>query len=58
MDSENGWCLALLICFCRLGSFEEIAMINNARDLNDLKIPPANRLEKLKGKWEGQHSIR
>ncbi len=33
-------------------------MINNARDLNDLKIPPANRLEKLKGNREGQHSIR
>jgi plasmid maintenance system killer protein len=25
-------------------------MTNNARDLNDLKIPYPNRLEKLKGK--------
>jgi proteic killer suppression protein len=33
-------------------------MINNAKDLKDLKIPPANRLEKLKGDREGQHSIR
>ncbi len=33
-------------------------MINNARDLNDLRVPPANRLEKLKGNREGQYSIR
>jgi len=26
--------------------------------LNDLRIPPANRLEKLKGDRLGQHSIR
>jgi len=39
-------------------ALRKLRMINNARDLNDLKIPPANRLEKLKGKREGQHSIR
>ncbi|MBI2489350.1 MAG: type II toxin-antitoxin system RelE/ParE family toxin [Planctomycetes bacterium] len=33
-------------------------MINNAKNLNDLRIPPANRLEKLKGNREGQQSIR
>ncbi len=33
-------------------------MLNNALDLNDLRIPPGNRLEKLKGDREGQHSIR
>ncbi len=33
-------------------------MINNAVDINDLRIPPANRLEKLKGNREGQYSIR
>ncbi|KAF0122131.1 MAG: proteic killer suppression protein [bacterium] len=33
-------------------------MINNAKNLNDLRIPPANRLEKLKGTREGQYSIR
>ncbi len=27
----------------------KLRMINNAIDLNDLKIPPANRLEKLSG---------
>lgn len=33
-------------------------MLNNAHDLNDLRIPPANRLEKLKGDLEAYHSIR
>lgn len=33
-------------------------MINNAKSINDLRIPPANRLEKLKGDREGQYSIR
>jgi len=33
-------------------------MINNAKNINDLRIPPANRLEKLGGNREGQHSIR
>ena len=33
-------------------------MINNAKNLNDLRIPPANKLEKLRGDRKGQHSIR
>ena len=33
-------------------------MLNNAVNLNDLRIPPANRLEKLSGNRAGQHSIR
>ncbi|MDH3691878.1 MAG: type II toxin-antitoxin system RelE/ParE family toxin [Gammaproteobacteria bacterium] len=36
----------------------KLRMLNNARALNDLRIPPANRLEALKGKRRGQHSIR
>ena len=36
----------------------KLRMINNAKNLNDLRIPPANRLEKLSGNREGQHSIR
>lgn len=39
-------------------ALRKLRMINNARDLNDLKIPPANRLEKLKGNRKVQHSIR
>ena len=33
-------------------------MLNNAAVLNDLRIPPANRLEKLTGNRSGQYSIR
>jgi len=33
-------------------------MLNNAETLDDLRIPPANRLEALKGNRQGQHSIR
>ena len=36
----------------------KLRMINNAQDINDLRIPPANRLEKLKGNMSKFHSIR
>jgi proteic killer suppression protein len=39
-------------------AYRKLRMLNNAIDLNDLRIPPANRLEKLKGDREGQYSIR
>lgn len=36
----------------------KLRMLNNAVTLEDLRIPPANRLEALKGDRKGQHSIR
>ena len=36
----------------------KLRMLNNAATLNDLRVPPANRLEALKGDRKGQHSIR
>jgi len=33
-------------------------MLHTARGLNDLRAPPANRLEALTGNRRGQHSIR
>ncbi len=33
-------------------------MIDNAYALNDLRSPPGNRLEALKGNRKGQYSIR
>ncbi|NVK65792.1 MAG: type II toxin-antitoxin system RelE/ParE family toxin [Flavobacteriales bacterium] len=36
----------------------KLRMLNNATDINDLRIPPANRLEKLKGDLSEYHSIR
>ena len=39
-------------------ALRKLRMINNAKNLSDLRIPLANRLEKLKGDREGQFSIR
>ncbi len=36
----------------------KLRMLNNSQDLNDLKIPPSNRLEKLKGNLKEFYSIR
>lgn len=36
----------------------KLRMLNNAQDLNDVKVPPANRLEKLTGSLKGLYSIR
>ena len=39
-------------------ALRKLRMINNAININDLRVPPANRLEKLSGNREGQYSIR
>ncbi len=39
-------------------SYRKLRMLNNALNINDLRIPPANRLEKLSGDRKGQYSIR
>jgi proteic killer suppression protein len=36
----------------------KLRMLNNAATLDDLRIPPANRLEALRGNRKSQHSIR
>ena len=36
----------------------KLRMLNSAVALDDLRIPPGNRLEALKGGRRGQHSIR
>lgn len=36
----------------------KLRMINNSVDISDLRIPPANRLEKLSGKLKEFYSIR
>jgi len=33
-------------------------MLDAAENVGDLRVPPGNRLEKLKGDREGQYSIR
>ena len=39
-------------------ALRKLRMINNATSLTDLRVPPANRLEKLSGERTGQWSIR
>jgi len=36
----------------------KLRMLNNAKYITDLRIPPNNRLESLKGKRQGEYSIR
>lgn len=36
----------------------KLIMLHRAATLNDLRVPPANRLEALKGNRKGKHSIR
>lgn len=39
-------------------AMRKLAMLNRAAVLGDLRVPPANRLEALKGDRKGQYSIR
>lgn len=39
-------------------ALRKLFMLDKAVSLDDLRIPPANRLEALKGDREGQHSVR
>jgi proteic killer suppression protein len=36
----------------------KLRMLNNSQNINDLRIPPSNRLEKLSGKSQYFYSIR
>lgn len=39
-------------------AMRKMAMLNRAATLNDLRVPPGNRLESLSDDRKGQHSIR
>jgi proteic killer suppression protein len=39
-------------------ALRKLRLLNNARRLQDLLVPPGNRLEALSGDRKGQHSIR
>lgn len=36
----------------------KLRMLNNSQDIQDLRIPPSNRLEKLSGKLNDFYSVR
>ncbi|MCI0638411.1 MAG: type II toxin-antitoxin system RelE/ParE family toxin [Gemmataceae bacterium] len=39
-------------------ALRKLALLDAAETLEDLRVPPGNRLEKLEGDRAGQHSIR
>jgi len=39
-------------------AFRKLDLLDSVETLDDLRIPPGNRLEALKGDRNGQHSIR
>ncbi|MCZ6819918.1 MAG: type II toxin-antitoxin system RelE/ParE family toxin [Calditrichaeota bacterium] len=39
-------------------ALRKLRILNRANTLNDLRVPPGNRLEALKGRRKGQRSIR
>lgn len=41
-----------------LAARRKLAMLDAAERLDDLRVPPGNRLEALRGDLAGQHSIR
>lgn len=41
-----------------LAAMRKLAMLNRAERLDDLRVPPGNRLESLKGRRAGQYSVR
>jgi proteic killer suppression protein len=42
----------------RITAWKKLAILNASLALNNLTVPPGNRLEALKGDRKGQHSIR
>lgn len=40
------------------GLKRKLLYLHDATDLRDLRAPPDNRLESLRGNWKGFHSIR
>jgi proteic killer suppression protein len=39
-------------------AWRKVLYLHDAAELDDLRAPPGNRLELLKGRWKGYHSIR
>lgn len=54
---ENGKCPARWRVFSKVAA-RKLDMVDAAVELRDLRSPPGNRLEALKGDRDGQHSIR
>lgn len=55
---ESGKAIRGIPSDVRKVAVRKLDMVNAAHELQDLRIPPGNRLEALKGDLRGKHSIR
>jgi proteic killer suppression protein len=39
-------------------ALEKMQLLHAARNLDDLRVPPGNKLKKMQGNWDGYQSIR
>lgn len=58
LHGEGGQALRRIPPEIRSTAIRKLDMLNAARQLGDLRAPPGNRLEALKGDMRGMHSIR
>ena len=59
-DTERLWMGEFVRRFCGIekSAWRKLDMLHQARDLGDMRAPPGNRLESLRGDRRGHHSIR
>jgi toxin HigB-1 len=55
---ETGKAIRRIPSDVRSVAVRKLDMVNAAQELKDLRVPPGNRLEALKGELKGRHSIR
>lgn len=56
--SEGGKAIRKIPSDIRGVALRKLDFLNAAHELGDLRVPPGNRLEALKGRLAGKHSIR
>ena len=57
-DDKNSKATRMFASDLRRAARRKLLYLHDAAELNDLRVPPGNRLEKLRGDWQGFHSIR
>jgi addiction module HigA family antidote len=57
-QGETGKAIKRIPSDIRNAAVRKLDMVNAAHELQDLRVPPGNRLEALKGDLRGKHSIR
>jgi proteic killer suppression protein len=55
---ETGKAIRKIPSDIRSVAVRKLDLLNAAHELQDLRVPPGNRLETLKGELRGKHSIR